>query len=268
MSFRNGILKMSIHNMCILFFIASLFLSPLVLLLYVILLYLTYKEGVKGAIQSLIIMTFRGVLSTAVGADVGGYNTVKLLLILFLSFYIVYKSFIVNKVNKLKMISISLLIFFIYSIVASFISGSYPVSSSFKIFSFFITFLAILYGVIKTKNEIDWLNYIYKWFTCLMIVSFLLLPFSRFRIVNNNFQGVFNHVNVMGVMGALYISVLLYKRESSISINKLIMNLLISITLIMQYYTASRTGLIISVVCIIIYTITHVSIKKLFSCSR
>ncbi len=262
MNLKNGILKISIHNMCILSFIISLFLSPLVLLMYAVLLYLTYKEGVKGAIQSLIIITFRGVLSTAIGSNIGGYNVVKLLLILFLSFYIIYKSYIVNKDGRVKLISISLLMFSIYSMVASFISGSYPVSSSFKVILFFVTFLAILYGVIKTKNEIDWLNYIYKWFTYLMVISFLLLPFNRFRIINNNFQGVFNHVNVMGVMGALYISILLHKKNNSFN-NKLIINILIIITLVMQYNTASRTGLIISCICLFVNFITNISIKKI-----
>lgn len=50
MSFKNGVLKMNIHTMCILFFIASLFLSPIVLVMYAGLIYLAYKDGVKGAI--------------------------------------------------------------------------------------------------------------------------------------------------------------------------------------------------------------------------
>lgn len=259
MSLKNGILKMKIHSLCIFFFISSLLFAPLALVMYAGLVYLTYKEGIKGAIQSMIILTFRGILSTAVAVSVGGYNTLKLILILFLSFYIMYNSLNITKNRKMKIILIGVLVFSFFSIVASFISGSYPISSSFKVISFFMTFLSILYGIYKTRNQFDWLNYIYKWFTYLMVVSFFLIPFNRFRIINTNFQGVFNHVNVMGVIGALYISILLIKKDVS---NKIILNVLILMTLIMQYLTASRTGLIISISCLLIYEITHISIKR------
>lgn len=259
MNFRNGILKMDIHSVCIVFFITSLLFSPLVLIMYAGLVYLTYKDGIKGAIQSMIIMTFRGILSTAVAVNVGSYSTLKLILILFLSCYIMYNTLNINKNRKMKIILIVVLVFSVFSIIASFISGSYPISSSFKVISFFMTFLSILYGIYKTKNEFDWLNYIYKWFTYLMIVSFFLIPFNRFRLINTNFQGVFNHVNVMGVLGALYISILLIKKDISYNI---VLNFLILMTLIMQYLTASRTGLIISISCLIIYEMTHISIKR------
>lgn len=259
MNFRNGILKMDIHSVCIVFFITSLLFSPLVLIMYAGLVYLTYKDGIKGAIQSMIIMTFRGILSTAVAVNVGSYSTLKLILILFLSCYIMYNTLNINKNRKMKIILIGVLVFSAFSIIASFISGSYPISSSFKVISFFMTFLSILYGIYKTKNEFDWLNYIYKWFTYLMIVSFFLIPFNRFRLINTNFQGVFNHVNVMGVIGALYISILLIKKDIA---HNIILNFLILMTLIMQYLTASRTGLIISISCLIVYEMTHISIKR------
>lgn len=259
MSLRNGVLKMNTHSLCIFFFISSLLFAPLVLIMYAGLLYLTYKERIKGAIQSMIIMTFRGILSTAVAVSVGSYNTLKLILILFLSCYIMYNSLNISKNRKMKIILIGVLVFSFFSITASFISGSYPISSSFKVISFFMTFLSILYGIYKTRNQFDWLNYIYKWFTYLMVASFFLIPFNRFRIINANFQGVFNHVNAMGVIGALYISIILIKKDVS---NNIYLNVLILMTLIMQYLTASRTGLIISISCLLIYEMTHISIKK------
>lgn len=259
MNLRNDIFKMKIHSLCIFLFISSLLFAPLVLVMYAGLVYLTYKEGIKGAIQSMIIMTFRGILSIAVAVSVGSYNTLKLVLILILSCYIMYNSLNITKNRKIKIILIEVLVFSFFSIVASFISGSYPVTSSFKVISFLMTFLSILYGIYKTRNQFDWLNYIYKWFTYLMVVSFFLIPFNRFRIINTNFQGVFYHVNVMGVIGALYISILLIKKDVS---NKIILNVLILMTLIMQYLTASRTGLIISISCLLIYEMTHISIKR------
>lgn len=261
MSLKNGVLRMRIHSLCIVFFISSLLFAPLVLVMYAGLVYLTYKEGIKGAIQSMIIMTFRGILSTAVAVSVGSYNTLKLILILFLSCYIIYNTLNITKNRKMKIILIGVLVFSFFSIIASFISGSYPITSSFKMISFFMTFVSILYGIYKTRTQFDWLNYIYKWFTYLMVVSFFLIPFNRFRIINTNFQGVFNHVNLMGVIGALYISILLIKKDVSY---KIILNVLIVMTLIMQYLTASRTGLIISISCLLIYEMAHISIKRFF----
>ena len=264
MEIKNGILKISTHNICILLFIISLVVLPGIIMLYMGLLYLTYKEKIMGAIKSLIIITFRGILSTAVAVYAGSYDTMKLFVIFILSLYILYKSFDVNKkVNRITVIVFSIFIFCIYIIIASFISGSYPVTSFFKIVSFFITFVAVIEGIYITKEKIDWLEYLCKWLTILMITSFFLLPFDSFKTINNNFQGVFNHVNVLGVIGALYISLLLVKNESIVVKNKLAKKVLIIMTLIMQYYTLSRTGLIISCICLFVNFITNTSIKKI-----
>lgn len=263
MSLKNGILKLSIHNICILLFLGSLIISPIVLILYIGLLFLTYRKGIIGAIESLIIVTFRGILSTAVSANVGSFSVIKLVLIFLLSLYIIYNSLEINKIIRFRLIILSSLIFCVYSITASFITGSYPISSTFKIISFFITFVSIINGAYKTRNKMDWLRYLYNWLTVLMVISFFLIPFKQFRIINDNFQGVFNHVNVMGIMGAIYISVLLIKKENSVSDNRFVINLLIIMTLIMQYYTASRTGMIISCICILINFILHISVKKI-----
>ncbi|WP_285946882.1 hypothetical protein [Thomasclavelia cocleata] len=71
MEIKNGILKISTHNICILLFIISLVVLPGIIMLYMGLLYLTYKEKIMGAIKSLIIITFRGILSTAVAVYAG-----------------------------------------------------------------------------------------------------------------------------------------------------------------------------------------------------
>ena len=152
MSLKNGILKLSIHRICILLFLGSLIISPIVLILYIGLLFLTYRKGIVGAIESLIIVTFRGILSTAVSANVGSFSIIKLGLIFLLSLYIIYNSLEINKIIRFRLIILSSLIFCVYSIIASFITGSYPISSTFKIISFFITFIAIINGAYKTRN--------------------------------------------------------------------------------------------------------------------
>lgn len=203
-------------------------------------------------------MTFRGILSTAVSADVGRYASIKLIIIIMISMYIIYNSTNINNI----IIVIPLSLFCIFCAVSSYLIGSYPITSCFKIFSFYFTFSSIIFGIYMTRNKFNWLKYMYDWFCILMIISFFLLPFSRFRIVNNNFQGVFNHVNLMAILGALFISIILKVMDLSME-NKLFNYILIVMTLIMQYNTFSRTGLLISLGTLFLYLITHTTVKSI-----
>lgn len=82
------------------------------------------------------------------------------------------------------------------------------------------------------------------------IVSIFLIPFSQFRLINENFQGVFNQVNMFSILAALYIPLLLNKKLVFRNFNVNIV--LIIITISMQYLTASRTGLFVSIIIIIV----------------
>lgn len=260
MKYKNGRLSLSDDAISIVLFLISLIVAPFGIVFHIGLLYLVYKQKVIGSIKYLILVTLRGVLFISVGA-----SSVKLLIILVLSLYIIFKTFSIVKKSNIKLVVYSILLFSVYTLLASFISGSYPIISAFKVISFTFTFIAVIQGVLCTKNRIDWLEYLYKWLTALMVVSFFLIPFKQFRFVNSNFQGIYNHVNMMGMMGSIYIVILLSKKEKllSIKIDDKSINILIILTLYMQFLSASRTGLVTSLGCILIHFFLNITVKKI-----
>lgn len=255
----DGKITVNLNNFVIVLFILSLFHPLLGLLFYIWSLKLVRKEKVIGAVKYMFIVTMRGILSSSAGVALGSLANIKLVFILVLSLYILKYTFYNIKLQSLKLIFFCVMFFCVYVSVVSFISGSYPIVSMFKVWSFGLNFVAVLYGIYYTKERMDWINYMFGVLTPFFVISFLVIPFGSFRIINGNFQGIFNHVNITGVMGAVYISILLNLKE-----NKKIMYIaLIVVTLFMQYLTASRTGLFVSIFIILIHYFMNFNIKKL-----
>ncbi|MFQ8704525.1 MAG: hypothetical protein ACLR9T_00560 [Thomasclavelia sp.] len=235
-------------------YIISLFLLSLMhpifgLIMYICLLKLIKKYGVIGAIKYMIIVTMRSALSTAVGVSLLSLSNIKLIIFILLSLYIILKTYS-RKLTKSNLICIFCSVFCVYTIIASFITGSYPITSTFKVLSFGLVFCSVIMGIDFTKDKIDWLDYLVKCMTPFFIVSIFLIPFSQFRLINENFQGVFNQVNMFSILAALYIPLLLNKKLVFRNFNVNIV--LIIITISMQYLTASRTGLFVSIIIIIV----------------
>ncbi|WP_288147060.1 O-antigen ligase family protein [Thomasclavelia cocleata] len=252
-------ITINLNKFVIILFILSLFHPLFGLIFYIGSLKLVQKEKMIGAIKYMLIVTMRGILSIKTGVSLGNLDTIKLVFIIVLSLYILKYTFYNIKLQSFKSIFFCVIFFCVYVSIVSFISGSYPIVSTFKVWSFGLNFVAMLYGVYYTRERIHWINYMFHVLTPFFVISFLVIPFESFRIINNNFQGVFNHVNMMGIMGAIYISVLLNIEE-----NKRIMyNILIAITLYMQYLTASRTGLFVSIFIISIHYFINLNIKKM-----
>ncbi len=247
------------NKFVIILFILSLFHPLFGLIFYIGSLKLVHKEKVIGVIKYMVIITMRGILSTEAGVSLGNLDTIKLLFILVLSLYVLKCTFYNVKLQSFKLILFCVIFFCVYVSVASFISGSYPIVSMFKVWIFGLNFVAMLYGVYYTKERVHWLDYMFHVLTPFFVISFLVIPIESFRIINSNFQGIFNHVNMMGIMGAVYISVLLNIEKNK----KNIYNTLIVVTLFMQYLTASRTGLFVSIFIILVYYFMNLSVKKI-----
>ncbi len=247
------------NKFVIILFILSLFHPLFGLIFYIGSLKLVHKEKVIGAIKYMLIVTMRGILSTRAGVSLGNIDTIKLVFILVLSLYILKNTFYNVKLQSFELIFFCVIFFCVYVSVVGFISGSYPIVSMFKVWSFGLNFVAMLYGVYYTKERMDWIKYMFHVLTPFFVISFLVIPFESFRITNSNFQGIFNHVNMMGIMGAIYISVLLNIEENK----KIIYMPLIVVILFMQYLTSSRTGLFVSIFIILIHYFMNLNIKKI-----
>ena len=230
-------------------FFAS-FLHSVLGLAFLAILFLSCFKGKTQCIKVLLLLTARGIMSSAVAAAFG--NSILRLAVIFTASLLVFchtkRAAPGNR--KVSSVLICAFLFAFFALLSSLLNSSYPVVAVLKIFSFVVPFVAVLCGVTATR-EYRWKEYFVVLFGMLFAVSFVLIPFDRFRIVNADFQGVFNHVNCCGIVGALYIAVLLhldtFKKYTKIRA------IILILTLIMIYLSASRTGLFSALLTIAFY---------------
>ncbi len=230
-------------------FFVSFFHSILGMAFLLLLAVLCFR-GVEWCVKCLLLVTTRGIISFAVAASMGG-SVFKLAVVFIASFLIFFytKNQAKNQ-QKTNDVLIVGLIFSVYAIFSSFLNATYPITAAFKVVSFIVPFAAILRGVAATR-EYKWSEYFVALFGILFAISFVLIPFGRFRIVNDDFQGVFNHVNSFGIVSALYIAMILH--SNVLKEKKKMRTLIVIAMLIMCWLSASRTGLFTSLAVIAVY---------------
>ena len=153
--------------------------------------------------------------------------------------------------EKLNRVIFFAILFSFIVAFTSFINSSYPVTSVFKMISFLLPFLAVMHcvAVIDTMKIV---NYFVAVYLILFLLSFIIIPFNQFRIVNDDFQGVFNHVNMLGTISTIFISTILYSNLIKIRSIKIV---IIGLVLFMVYLSASRTGMLSSVSVVLVYVL-------------
>lgn len=233
----------------VLFYISFLH-SALGAIFYVSLL-LYWRYGVEGYIKSLILVTARGILSVAVAA-VPGLSMFRWVIILGASLLTLLSAIPENEdVAKYSKVALATILFSVVVAFSSLMNSSYPITSIFKVISFSLPFLAIIKGVSSTKNFCKWNDYFTLFFGSLFAISVLLIPFSRFRITNSSFQGVFNQVNMFGIVAALFITAVLesdyFRKRTKIR------TLAIILTFVMLFLSASRTGMFTAIAVVLVY---------------
>ena len=159
-----------------------------------------------------------------------------------------------NKTKYNKVFLITLYFFIIVSVFGWFTS-SYPVTSTFKLISFTLTFLAVIKGIAATEHIFKLKEFFVGFYTVLFIVSALMISFPYFRVINADFQGVFNHVNILGIIGAIYLAAFLTSEWFKKHIY--FRNIVGMGVFIMVYLSASRTGMISAILILLVYLITN-----------
>ena len=222
-------------------------------------------KGAVNCIKSIILICIRTVINNVIAVSMSN-TQLKLAVIFWASILILYfchkKS---TNITKRHNILILLSIFVFTVSASSLFTSSYPITAIFKLFSFAIPFYAVIVGVESTGKDYDWNDFLLSIFNIVFILSLIVIPFPNFRTINLNFQGVFNHVNMFGIMSPLYITTLLNsKRYATKPVIRIV---LISMTLYMATLSASRTGLFTCIVVILIYCIFTVKngIIKIFA---
>ena len=223
------------------FFVVSLVNSITVYVFYFALL-IFLGERTKGGVKALFWLTVRGLLSTAVGASIGGAAMLKWVLLLGFSVWIILFSRPDDREKHiLNKVTVSGAVFALYAVLSSMLFSSFPVVSVFKVIAFYLPMIAILRGIAATVETEDWTEYYFRIFAVLFLICFFTIPFGRFRIVNSDFQGVFNHVSVLGILSALFVAITVNRKE----IYKMRMqHIIIAAVIVMVYLSRSRTGML------------------------
>ncbi len=234
----------------IFFFCLSLLNSATVILFYVVLL-LYLRDRYAGGVKALFWLTTRGLLSNAAGASVGSAAMIKMALLIGFSVWTMMTMKVAPEDRrKLRTILGWGAAFSVFAVLGSFLSGSYPVTSAFKAISFYLPFCAVMIGIAATHQWVDWTSYYIVVFGVLFAISLFVMPIGRFRTVNRDFQGVFNHVNVFGVLSAMMIAMVLNCR---IVKNNLFRWAIIGVIVFMEYQSRSRTGMLSLLAVLVMY---------------
>ncbi len=200
------------------------------------------KEHISGNIKALLLIAVRTVISPVVAAPIDSAQIIKWLVIFFLSVDILLsvKPFRFDTKTK-KTFIVFLVIYIVVNILAIIANSSYPLIAFFKLVSYIVPFYAVMTGVEACRDRVDWIDFLIHVLTWIMLASLSVIPFNVFRTVNEDFQGIIEHPNMMGVMIAIYVGLLAYK----LSIEKWTYArvAMLALSFVMLYLTKSRTAM-------------------------
>ena len=245
----------SLDAFLIILFFLSWLNSLTVLLFYLSLLFLLFRKS-AGCMKGLILLTTRGLINPAAAVSVSRFELLKWALLFLFSLYILCFSKAEGEDRrKLTRILVGIAAFSLSTAGFSFIVSSYPVTAVFKTAAFSIPMCAVFLGVAVDRTREDGIDYLACLYGILFLISICLIPFRRFRTVNADFQGIFNHVNVFGAVASLYTAAAL--KSCYFSRCRMVRNLLITMIIIMTYLSRSRSGMF-TILCVL-------GLKYLFS---
>ena len=238
------------------FFILSFFHTALLILVWFALsAYLCVKHGTDGAVISLVLIAIRSVINPGIAVSVESASMIKWGLLFLLSFFIVVKKKITFDKHFVRFFVLFLL-YSLYLIVSSFITGSFPIISMFKVISWAFIFFAVIIAIQDEDGE-RWSSFLFSILCILIFASVFLLP-SKIGYLRNGrgFQGLINHPNMFGVLCALFFSVTITQKTS---IGKLQKFIILAVCCLFAVLSQSRT----SVFSIFIFVALYIYTSKL-----
>ncbi len=135
-------------------------------------------------------------------------------------------------------------IFFLLMLPVSLTISQMPAISAFKLISFFMGTCTVFYGFRKTVHlKAYWKNWFTTIFTFLVVGSFLVFPLGAGYVRSAGFQGLFNHPQTLGPVGAIiavwFIGIYIFSREKK----DLIFLLLGGASVVLIFFSLARIGL-------------------------
>lgn len=209
-----------------------------------------FSQGMDGCIKALMLIAIRTPFNTVLAVPIGGLQSLKWIEIFaFCGYLFCGYRFVFQKYQRiLGNVTVALIAFIFIAIMGSLFNASYPITAVFKLVSYFIAMEAIMIGVMSSYQPQKYIYFFTKIMTPIMVVSFFTIGISSLRVVNLSFQGVFNHPNMMGIMGAVYICFYILYRKFYNRGNIIF----IIMALVMIYFAESRTGMASAVLTLIL----------------
>ena len=190
------------------------FFNIFTFLLFLVSLLLLLLQKEVGALKILNIITLRSIANPGIAVRINQYEAVKWIIVLGVSVYLAlgYTKLKDEEIKKINPIIFWVLIYSLYSILASLYSSTLPTLATFKVISYTLPFLGVLIGVLRTYNTFNWIDWLYKLFALLVIVSipFLKLPVGYLRN-GHAFQALTQQPNTFGIFLVLFIALILTK---------------------------------------------------------
>ncbi|CAK7044889.1 MAG: hypothetical protein EUB_02926 [Eubacterium sp.] len=240
-------------------FIAFIFLISLLgnagLLLFFLLILFFLKQKEVGALNILVLITFRTILNPGLGKSVDQLQILKWIYIFSLSIYLI--SFW-NKTNKDKInkVIIPIVIFFIICEFVNFFVSSLPIVATFKLMSFIIPFVGTIIGINVSIKKYNWIRWMRKIVCSIILFSIPLavLPVGYLRN-GYSFQGITNQPNMLGIIIVLSVALYItdFQVNNDIKIWKIVTFLFIAF--IEVVLCRARTAMLAMFVCIIFFII-------------
>jgi len=243
-------------SLIVILFMISFFGYYGLFLFFLGLLYLIYLEKEIGAVKTINLLIFRTIINDGIAINISVVQNIKWIFLLGCSAYLIFNFLKFNKVyrQKISYVVYATLIFFIYNVLSSFVYSTLPIVAAMKAFSFTMVFLGVLCGVLYTKDNQNWLNWLIDFFMIIIFISIVMMGIPIAYLANGiSLQGVTNQPNMFGIVCSLALSLVL-TRISYANYAKLL-PLTIPVIFFAVIMSKSRTSLISCVILISVFYI-------------
>jgi len=232
------------------------FFNTITLLISLLLLLALLKQKQIGAIKIINVITLRTVINTGIAVDIGHWQSLKWIILFGCSFYLLLSYFKLEK-NELKKVNTIILVvglFAIYNIIVAFAFSSLPIVAVFKLFSYVVIFIGTLIGVGYTYKKINWLHWMLKLLSLIILPSLLFIIMPVGYLINGvSFQGITNQPNMFGILSVLFIALVFSYAQNNKNIIKYYLIIIPILTFYMVILSKSRTALISCIILVLLY---------------
>lgn len=264
--------KTSFEWIVLIFLMVCSFLNTITLLVFFLILLALLRQKEIGAIKIINIITLRTIINQGIAIDIGSLQNLKWIFLFGCSIYLILSYFKLEKseAKKVNAIIILVTLYAIYNIIVAFVFSSLPTVAVFKLFSYVVIFIGTLIGVVYTYKKINWLNWMLKLLSLVILASllFILMPIGYF-INGISFQGITNQPNMFGISSVLFLGIVFSNSQMNNNFNKFYLVVIPTLSIMMVILSKSRTALISCLILVFLFILLKNSktISKLITIS-